>query len=85
VRSPSQSRRPRTSGPPVAVRLYERGWTIRQVADRFEVTYGVMRRILQRHGRLRNRGGTGTSAREKAGAAAPYGQEQHEVMDLTGG
>jgi excisionase family DNA binding protein len=30
-----------------AVRLYHQGWSIRQVADRFECTYGVMRRILK--------------------------------------
>lgn len=32
-----------------AVRLYQQGWTIRQVADRFDVTYGVMRRLLAKH------------------------------------
>jgi excisionase family DNA binding protein len=40
-----------------AVRLYEQGWTIRQVADRFEVSYGRMRRILGKHITLRTRGG----------------------------
>jgi excisionase family DNA binding protein len=41
-----------------AVRLYAQGWSIRQVAARFEVGYGAMRRILVRHSKLRNRGGT---------------------------
>lgn len=40
-----------------AVRLYDQGWNIRQVADRFGVTYGVMRRLLTKHTALRNRGG----------------------------
>jgi excisionase family DNA binding protein len=40
-----------------AVRLYHQGWSIRQVADRFECSYGVMRRILNKHTTLRNRGG----------------------------
>jgi hypothetical protein len=40
-----------------AVRLYEQGWNIRQVADRFGSTYGSMRRILARHTTLRPRGG----------------------------
>lgn len=38
-----------------AVRLYEQGWNIRQVADRFGMSYGVMRRLLQKHTTLRNR------------------------------
>ncbi|WP_432705525.1 helix-turn-helix domain-containing protein [Actinoallomurus iriomotensis] len=38
-----------------AVRLYEQGWSIRQVAERFECGYGAMRRILARHGVLRSR------------------------------
>jgi excisionase family DNA binding protein len=41
-----------------AVRLYNEGWSIRQVAERFECGYGVMRRILSAHVTLRNRGGT---------------------------
>lgn len=41
-----------------AVRLYDQGWNIRQVAARFDVSYGVMRRVLSRHTRLRNRGGS---------------------------
>jgi excisionase family DNA binding protein len=40
-----------------AVRLYEQGWNIRQVADRFECSYGVMRRILSSRITLRSRGG----------------------------
>jgi excisionase family DNA binding protein len=40
-----------------AVRLYDHGWTIRQVAARFECGYGVMRRLLQNHTTLRARGG----------------------------
>jgi excisionase family DNA binding protein len=38
-----------------AVRLYAQGWSIRQVATRFEVSYGTMRRVLVRHSKLRNR------------------------------
>lgn len=40
-----------------AVRLYNQGWTIRQVAARFDLGYGVMRRVLNRHTTLRTRGG----------------------------
>lgn len=40
-----------------AVRLYEQGWTIRQVAARFEYGYGTMRRVLKNHTTLRARGG----------------------------
>jgi excisionase family DNA binding protein len=45
-----------------AVRLYEQGWGIRQVAEKFDCSYGVMRRVLGKHVALRNRGGnyTGT-------------------------
>lgn len=39
-----------------AVRLYEQGLNIRQVADRFEVTYGVMRRLLTKHTTVRSLG-----------------------------
>ena len=39
-----------------AARLYEEGWTIRQVAARFECGYGVMRRMLQSQITLRDRG-----------------------------
>jgi AraC-like DNA-binding protein len=38
-----------------AVRLYKEGWSIRQVAQRFECSYGTMRRILARHTALRER------------------------------
>jgi excisionase family DNA binding protein len=37
-----------------AVRLYEQGWSIRQVAERFDVGHGAMRRILLRRTTLRN-------------------------------
>ncbi|GAB2846711.1 hypothetical protein GCM10027176_58010 [Actinoallomurus bryophytorum] len=40
-----------------AARLYEQGWSIRQVAQRFGCEYGVMRRILRRQVTLRTRGG----------------------------
>jgi len=43
-----------------AARLYEQGWSIRQVAEKFDCGYGVMRRILAEHVTLRNRGGTYT-------------------------
>ncbi|MGH3381900.1 MAG: helix-turn-helix domain-containing protein [Actinoallomurus sp.] len=36
-----------------AVRLYEQGWSIRQVAARFDSTYGSMRRLLLKHLTLR--------------------------------
>lgn len=38
-----------------AARMYEQGWSIRQVADRFAVSYGKMRRILSKRTTLRNR------------------------------
>lgn len=38
-----------------AVRLYQQGWSVRQVADRFDCGYGAMRRILLRHSALRER------------------------------
>nr|WP_285568913.1 helix-turn-helix domain-containing protein [Actinoallomurus iriomotensis] len=41
-----------------AARLYDQGWSIRQVADRFDMTYGTMRRILSKHTTLRTRGAT---------------------------
>lgn len=41
-----------------AARLYAQGWSIRQVAARFEVSYGVMRRILAKNVPLRSRGGS---------------------------
>jgi excisionase family DNA binding protein len=42
-----------------AARLYEQGWSIRQVAQRFGYGYGTMRRILATQMPLRNRGGAG--------------------------
>jgi excisionase family DNA binding protein len=39
-----------------AVRLYEEGWSIRQVAQRFECDYGTMRRVLIRGTTLRTCG-----------------------------
>jgi excisionase family DNA binding protein len=38
------------------VRLYSQGWSIRRVADVFEVNYSTMRRILLRHTTLRRQG-----------------------------
>jgi excisionase family DNA binding protein len=46
-----------------AVRLYEQGWSIRQVADRFECSYGVMRRLLKSQVTLRTRGGLPSASR----------------------
>jgi excisionase family DNA binding protein len=43
-----------------AARLYDEGWSIRQVASRFECGYGAMRRILARRTTLRDRGGAET-------------------------
>ncbi|GAA4484469.1 hypothetical protein GCM10023191_007670 [Actinoallomurus oryzae] len=40
-----------------AVRLYAQGWSIRQVASKFDYSYGAMRRLLGKHVTLRNRGG----------------------------
>lgn len=40
-----------------AVRLYDQGWSIRQVAERFETSYGAMRRILLKHTTVRTFGG----------------------------
>jgi excisionase family DNA binding protein len=37
-----------------AVRLYQQGWSIRQVAARFGCGYGAMRRILLPHTTLRD-------------------------------
>jgi excisionase family DNA binding protein len=36
-----------------AVRLYEQGWSIRQVAARFDIGYGAMRRLLHKHTTVR--------------------------------
>jgi len=50
-----------------AVRLYSQGWSIRQVAEKFDHTYGAMRRLLGKHTTLRNRGGnyTGTHPEDR--------------------
>jgi excisionase family DNA binding protein len=40
-----------------AARLYDQGWSIRQVAEKFECGYGRMRRILSGNTTLRSRGG----------------------------
>ena len=40
-----------------AARLYDQGWSIRQVAEKFDHSYGAMRRILKKHASLRTRGG----------------------------
>jgi excisionase family DNA binding protein len=40
-----------------AARLYAQGWSIRQVAEKFDCGYGVMRRVLRMHVALRSRGG----------------------------
>ena len=50
-----------------AVRLYEQGWSVRQVAAEFDTGYGVMRRVLGRHTTLRNRGGPRLRAGNKSG------------------
>ena len=40
-----------------AVRLYEQGWSIRQVAEKFALEYSTMRRLLKRNGvRFRRQG-----------------------------
>ena len=40
-----------------AVRLYDQGWSIRQVAEKFGLEYSTMRRILKRNGvRFRRQG-----------------------------
>jgi hypothetical protein len=43
------------------VRLYEQGWSVRQVAEKFGYSYGVTRRILMRHTVLRSKGGRAES------------------------
>lgn len=40
-----------------AARLYEQGWSIRQVAEQFECGYAAMRTILLKRTSLRGRGG----------------------------
>jgi lambda repressor-like predicted transcriptional regulator len=39
-----------------AARLYDQGWSIRQVAEKFDYSYDAMRRVLGKHITLRNRG-----------------------------
>lgn len=46
------------------VRLYDQGWSIRQIAARFDYSYGAMRRILRRHTTLRSRRGAYGAARQ---------------------
>lgn len=41
-----------------AIQLYRQGWSIRQIADKFDAGYGFIRRRLQKHVPLRNRGGS---------------------------
>lgn len=41
-----------------AARLYDQGWSIRQVAEKFDCGYGAMRHTLRRHATLRNGDGT---------------------------
>lgn len=44
-----------------AVRLYQQGWSIRQVAEKFDTSFGLMRRLLLRNGvRLRPQGANQT-------------------------
>lgn len=43
-----------------AVRLYDQGWSIRQVAEKFDCGYGVIRRVLRTRVALRDRGGSYT-------------------------
>lgn len=47
-----------------AVRLYDQGWNIRQVAEKFDCSYGLMRRILKKHTMLRARGGISKASNE---------------------
>ena len=41
-----------------ALRLYRQGWSIRQIAAKFDSGYGVTRRHLRKRLPLRNRGGS---------------------------
>lgn len=41
-----------------AVRLYREGWSIRRIAEKFDVGYGFIRRRLQKQVRFRDRGGS---------------------------
>jgi excisionase family DNA binding protein len=62
-----------------AVRMYVQGWSIRQVADRFDMTYGTMRRILSRHTTLRTRGGT-----ERTGPSVNHHPSMDRPTDVAG-
>lgn len=42
-----------------AARLYDQGWSIRQVGTKFGYDYGAMRRILRKHTTLRPEGAIG--------------------------
>lgn len=53
----AEARSPEEPSTDDAVRLYEQGWSIRQVAQRFNVSYGTMRRLLRARTTLRTRGG----------------------------
>lgn len=41
-----------------AIRLYREGWSIRRIAEKFDVGYGFIRRRLQKQVRFRNRSGS---------------------------
>ena len=62
-----------------AVRLYDQGWNIRQVADRFGTSYGVMRRILASHTTLRPRGGP-----ERPGPSVKHHLSTDSANDVAG-
>ncbi|GAB2828883.1 hypothetical protein GCM10027176_36350 [Actinoallomurus bryophytorum] len=62
-----------------AVRLYDQGWSVRQVAERFESTYGAMRRILARHTTLRPRGGA-----ERPGPSVKHHPSTDGANDVAG-
>jgi excisionase family DNA binding protein len=62
-----------------AVRLYAQGWSIRQIAQRFDMSYGATRRIILRHRPLRDRSGSeviprpGPAQRRSAPGAPDHG------------
>jgi excisionase family DNA binding protein len=49
-----------------AVRLYEQGWNIRQVAAKFDCSYSVMHHILRKHTTLRPSSGGASPSRRTA-------------------
>jgi excisionase family DNA binding protein len=53
-----------------AARLYDQGWSIRQVADRFDCGYGMMRHILRKQVKLRNRGASAPTRRSATSSRA---------------